>query len=152
MEATRIITEARRRLRSGSARACHSEPPTLMRSLLMSRKNTLRQAAQAALHRTLIIAANGGGPATSTFDITWPSATFMSCLSAKVAVTLLLAHYHTFSAGGVSAARVVFELGDHSLYVPVIMMQPWLVRVAVALSAPSPIASGTGAFQETNKQ
>src|SRR6266699_2984315 len=110
MEATRITTEARRRSRSGSARACHSEPPTLMRSLLMSRKNTLRQVAQAALHRTHIIAANGEGPATSTYGITWPSAIFMSCPSAKAAVILLPALSHTFWVAGVSAAQVVSEL------------------------------------------
>jgi len=40
MEVTRIPRRARRRLRSASARDCHSEQPTLMRSLLMSRKST----------------------------------------------------------------------------------------------------------------
>src|SRR5258705_693454 len=99
MEATRIITEARRRLRSGSVRACHSEPPTLMRSLLMSRKNTLRQAAQAALHRTLIIAANGGGPPTSTFHINSAPATIFSCLSAQGGGTLILSSHLTFLPG-----------------------------------------------------
>src|SRR5882724_108790 len=123
MEVTRITTEARRRLRSGSARACHSEQPTLMRSLLMSRKNTLQQVAQAALPRTHIIVANDEGPATSTYDITWPSATFMSCPSARAAAILLPALSHTFWVGGVLAAQVVSEPGDRSLYVRVTTIQ-----------------------------
>src|SRR6266496_5956586 len=115
MEVTRITTVESSRLRSGSARACHSGAPTPTRSPLMSRKSTSLQVAQVALHRTHIIFGSGEGPATSIFDITWHSAIFMSCLSAKAAIILLLAPSHTFSVGGASAARVVFEADGHLL-------------------------------------
>ena len=95
-----------------------------MRSLLMSRKNTSRQGVQAALPRTRIIAGSGEGPAISTYDITWHSATFMSCPSARAAVILLPALSHTFWVGGVLAAQVVSEPADRSLYVQVTTIQP----------------------------
>src|SRR6266496_4370816 len=101
-----------------------SEGPTPTRSPLMSRKSISLLEAQAALHRTHIIFASGADPATSIYGITSHLVTSMICLSATVPVILPKVRCHTCSVGGVSAARVVFEVGDRLLCAPATTMQP----------------------------